>query len=526
MPSHLHRSAATKLGARLPKLAASILAAALLGAPAVAQNVNFAARADYDMSQPHPVQSATADFDLDGNLDIVVTCEGQGGGRVSVMWGDGNSDFGSSTDVTAYLAWGLCVDDFNGDGWPDIAVTSNGWAQHGVGILLNNHQRGFASGGSTSALGSPPVALASGDFDHDGDIDLAVASSSGGYSVDWFRNNGNGSFGSFNYVPYTNGLVGARLVAGDFDNDSWIDLALAHSTGVMVLMNVHQSYEQFHSSTLPAPTGSTSALVAVDMNNDGDLDLVAAGATVTCWYGQGDGGFASNSSSGIGPAYDVRVADVNGDGDLDVVAAAGSILIGYGYAGALSGVVQSVPTGLGPTTCVTGDWNNDGRIDLAAACNNSGNDAYLSIHDQAPAPPPTTYCTAKWSSFGCVPSIAFSGAPHATGATQFHITASAILNQKSGLLIYGFHRGTAPFQGGILCISGGTKRTPIQNSGGTSGATNCSGVFNYDMQARIQSGIDPMLNVGRTVDAQYWYRDPQDPFTSGLSNAVEFTIQG
>jgi hypothetical protein len=39
-----------------------------------------------------------------------------------------------------------------------------------------------------------------------------------------------------------------------------------------------------------------------------------------------------------------------------------------------------------------------------------------------------------------------------------------------------------------------------------------------------QSGIDPMLALGVVVDAQYWYRDPADPWTSGLSNALEFTI--
>jgi hypothetical protein len=141
---------------------------AFLASLAQAQTSSFQPHVDYDLSQPHPIQSASADFDLDGNLDLIVTCEGQNGGRVSVLWGDGSGDFGSNTDINAYLAWGLVVDDFNGDGWPDFAVTACGWAQHGIGVLLDDHQRGFIGGSGMSSLGTPPVGLASADH-HDGD---------------------------------------------------------------------------------------------------------------------------------------------------------------------------------------------------------------------------------------------------------------------------------------------------------------------------------------------------------------------
>lgn len=496
-------------------------------ATALAQGVLFVPRADFDLSQPHPIQSAVADFDLDGNLDIAVTCEGQNSGKVSVLFNNGDADFGSSTEFVSYAAWGLEVDDFDGDGWPDIATTAYGWAQHGVRIYLNDHQRGFAFASQTSSLGTPPVALASGDFDLDGITDLAVASEGGGYAVDWFHGNGNGTFGTFNYVPYTHGLTGRRLVAGDFDNDGKSDLALGHSTGVMVLMNVDQSYEQFHVSSGPMPNATAHALVAADIDADGVLDLVSGSTSVEVWLGAGNGGFALGASyAAPGGVSDLRVVDIDGDTHLDVMVTNSSgIVLLYGQGAGLLGAPQQLASGLQPSTGVAGDWNNDGRIDLAVACNNAAQDAYMSVHVQTAAAPPSVYCTAKTSSLGCIPSISFSGAPHASGATPFHIKANAIANQKNGLLIYGFQAGSGAFQGGTLCISGGLRRTPPQNSGGSASGANCSGSFDFDMQAHLQSGLDPLLTVGVRVNAQFWYRDPLDAWTSGLSNALEFTIQ-
>jgi hypothetical protein len=46
----------------------------------------------------------------------------------------------------------------------------------------------------------------------------------------------------------------------------------------------------------------------------------------------------------------------------------------------------------------------------------------------------------------------------------------------------------------------------------------------FDFNARIQSGIDPLLVAGQFCAAQYYFRDPGDPFTTGLTDGVSFTI--
>jgi hypothetical protein len=142
-------------------------------------------------------------------------------------------------------------------------------------------------------------------------------------------------------------------------------------------------------------------------------------------------------------------------------------------------------------------------------------------YDISPPPHVATYCTSKLSSQFCVPAMGWSGEPSTTLAQSFLVTAAAINDNKNGLLFYGFLPLANAFQGGFLCVKAPVRRTSIQNSGGV---LPCSGTFAYDMNARIQSGVDSGLSSGATVYCQYWFRDPQAPFTTGLSNGLEFII--
>jgi hypothetical protein len=139
-------------------------------------------------------------------------------------------------------------------------------------------------------------------------------------------------------------------------------------------------------------------------------------------------------------------------------------------------------------------------------------------------PPPAIYCTAKTNSQGCTPAIAFSGQASASGAGPFDVAVSQVINDKSILLFYGFDPDNAPFQGGTLCVQPPLHRTPIWNTGGNPGPDDCSGAASFDFNAHVQSGSDPSLVSGARVHAQYYYRDPADPYSVGLSDAIEFVI--
>jgi hypothetical protein len=138
----------------------------------------------------------------------------------------------------------------------------------------------------------------------------------------------------------------------------------------------------------------------------------------------------------------------------------------------------------------------------------------------------TSYCTSKTNSLGCLPTIVASGAAPSAGrnTAAFFLRTNQALPGKVGILFYGINgRNGAPFQGGHLCVLPPTKRTPLQTSTST-GAPPCTGVFSFNFNAHIQSGTDPELNYGRTVNAQYWTRDNGVPSGTSLTNGIEFTI--
>ena len=111
------------------------------------------------------------------------------------------------------------------------------------------------------------------------------------------------------------------------------------------------------------------------------------------------------------------------------------------------------------------------------------------------------------------------------GHYERFIAASNVLNQKIGFCFYGLKPRQTPFQGGFMCIVAPTKRTPNQSSNGAAPpASDCSGAFTFDFNARIQSGVDPQLVAGQEVFAQYWSRDPQDASTTNLTDALALFI--
>ena len=143
--------------------------------------------------------------------------------------------------------------------------------------------------------------------------------------------------------------------------------------------------------------------------------------------------------------------------------------------------------------------------------------------------PPRVYCVAKTNSLGCVPSIGSIGSSSASSLTAtFDVIATNVLNQRNGLLFYGYGSASiSPFNGGTLCVLPPLRRLPIQNAGGTLPPTmDCSGTYTFEFNAHTQSGTDPFLSPGQQVNAQWWSRDPQhvDGTGAGLTDGLEFII--
>ena len=174
--------------------------------------------------------------------------------------------------------------------------------------------------------------------------------------------------------------------------------------------------------------------------------------------------------------------------------------------------------------------SSDGSLLYGHATNNTtfAREAYVITIPR----PAQIYCTAKVNSLGCLPEIGFTGLPSSNSGSGFVVSASNVLNNKSGLLFYGVNgRAALPYQAGTLCVMPQIKRTPAVNSGGNPGATDCSGVFSLDMNAFAVGALGgtplPALTIpGTLVDCQWWGRDPgyPAPINTTLSDALEYMV--
>ncbi|MBJ01311.1 MAG: hypothetical protein CMK00_00410 [Planctomycetes bacterium] len=132
------------------------------------------------------------------------------------------------------------------------------------------------------------------------------------------------------------------------------------------------------------------------------------------------------------------------------------------------------------------------------------------------------YCTAKPNSDGCTPGTTWSGTPSSSAGSGFTIGAERLTSGQPGIMIYGYAPLYLPFQDGTLCIGAPITRTPVQSSGGSGP---CGGSMSFDFNTWIASGVDPGLTAGTTVYAQHWYRDPGAAFPTGLTDAIQFTLE-
>jgi FG-GAP-like repeat len=266
----------------------------------------------------------------------------------------------------------LAVGDFNGDGKPDLATVNVGG--NTLSILLNRGAAGF-SVAPEPVDGEQPVAAAVGDFNGDGKQDIAVANAISS-KVDLRMGNGTGGFSPGRFFAV--GENPLAVAVGDFNGDDKQDLATANSTGNSVSILLGDGAGNFTRAQDVFVVGTSPCSLAVaDFDGDGKQDIATANfdsRSVSLLMGLGGGVFYHGHDYDVGThPTDVVVGNFNGDNKPDLaVAVAGdykvtAILLGTGGPAGSFTAAPNVPAISGPPCVAVGDFNGDGRQDLAIA---------------------------------------------------------------------------------------------------------------------------------------------------------------
>lgn len=331
-----------------------------------------------------PLSMAAGDLNGDGKLDLALGTQSGSvnSGYVSVPLGNGDGTF---TSVSSLPATGQCpcsiaMADLNGDGNLDLAVAN--YNDNTVTILLGNGDGTFSPApGLPVNVGVNPAAVALGDFNADGKLDLAVANSSDN-TLSILLGNGDGTFTSVSSPTASGTPFG--LAIGDFDGDGKLDLAVANFFANAVDILLGNGDGTFSPAASPQASQGP-AVGAGDFNGDGKLDLAVtnrADSTVVILLGNGDGTFTPvtgccGTSVGITHTLGMVIGDFNGDGKVDLATAIQDLRPLY----PADYVVMMLGNGDGtftpddfslllpndPYSMAAGDFNGDGKLDFAAA---------------------------------------------------------------------------------------------------------------------------------------------------------------
>ena len=379
----------------------------------------FATPVDYPTGS-NPFSVTTGDLNGDGNLDLAIV--NAGSNTVSVLIGKGDGTFATRMDfATGSSPFGVTTGNFNYDGKTDLAVVNN---VSGTVSILNNFSpipviSSFAPdsgpvGTSVTLSGSGFNPLANKNLVYFGatkaqvtaacDTSLTVTVPDGadfrsitvtgvstgltGYSDKPFLVTfiGGGSFAP--KVDYPAGNTPTSFITGDFNGDGIPDLAVVDQGSDSLSVLLGKSDGSFAPRVNYAAGRKPNFITTGDFNGDGKPDLVVtdkASGYVSVFLGNGDGTFQTRRGffANLNPKC-VAVGDFNGDGKPDLAVTTSSkvlysifyipevsIFMGKGDGTFVPSLDYKMRSGSNSANdrynVITGDFNKDGKTDLAVA---------------------------------------------------------------------------------------------------------------------------------------------------------------
>jgi len=376
-----------------------------------------------------------------------------------------------------------------------------------------------------------------------GPLTLLAALAAPAWAADliYFDENGGGGNprGLFD-LDSTTGLSSLRTTVGGSERFFSMDVHPTTGTAYAISANDSRLW------TIDVDTGVTSFVAATGLDT---VDDIAFDPTTSILYGLGRNSnllytidAASGSSTIIGTTLSgVRTGLTFGpggqlyafslNGALYAVDKANASCTLIGDSGPAIGLLEDATFASTGMIYATSWYGEVYEIDpgfgsrLLVTSTGMGSGCLAIIEEAGGTPPPTIYCTAKLNSLGCTPAIGYGGPTiqPLSGANDYDVDVVQLVNNKNGIVFYGYAPHNFPFQGGWLCVTPPILRTPVQQTGGNPPPNDCSG----QLVLRVNDLAGVNHAPASVVYFQGWSRDPADPtgFGTSLSDAIRLTYQ-
>jgi len=454
-----------------------------------------------------PVHISTSDLNIDGKSDIIVSSRISGSDMVTIYKNSGSPGT-ISFDPRTTLADNAgpihtISGDLDGDGKLDL-ITGNTADIFGLSIFRNTSTgtaitfdnqillTGFALGGFRPAIG---------DLNGDGKPDLAIASE---YTQVVYVLRNTSTAGTISFAPFLTfpaGTFPQDVAIADMDLDGKPDIVVGAGSNpidgndgrLIVLRNTSTASAISFSSVVNLTTGNlTRKLIVGDIDGDGKSDVALVNETprtMSIFRNTSIPGTISFANkieiiTGGGP-YSIAFADVDGNSKLDILVANSytstvSVFSNTSTIGAISfSPMVNFTVGSGPSSVTFGDFDMDGKPDIASSNKNSASISILRnlsdgvfINTFTPQSGTTgTAITITGTNFTGATAVSFGGVPASSFTVVNATTITAVVaNGASGTVAVTVPSGIATKAGFTFSLPAPTI-TSFTPSSGTTGTS-------------------------------------------------------
>jgi hypothetical protein len=314
------------------------------------------------------------DFDNDGDLDFAYSGWSGGGTGSKVYRNDLGTAWPQVSGPRGMKGSDGAWFDYDHDGDLDLLLTGESY-DTGMGdyTIIYRNDGGGTFVEAVNLAGTYLGEVSVGDYDRDGDIDVALIGRSVGAAI--YRNNGDGTFTDIGAgLPW---MINASIAWGDIDNDGDLDLVISgEDSGGTLRMDIYRNNSGTFTSLSPAiPPMRLGHIAWGDYDNDGDIDMLMVGSTAGPAYtplayvfrNDGAGNFtdAGIPLTGVANQSTCHWGDYDNDGDLDIVVSGtpvGGVPVVKIYTNnsGVANTAPTVPAGPGTTrfgNAVTFHWD-------------------------------------------------------------------------------------------------------------------------------------------------------------------------